>query len=477
MTLRGGRRPRSGDTQAPSSDQAQRRIVDAGWDDYIPPDAQESAADRRPIARDTQRNYRQRRSGGPGHFLRFALFAAIVGSVVVGGLYFVARPIVVNGIVGWAAENPTAQKLPFVTDIVRGELGPSLTAVKAEDATAIVIVISAGETPHQIGDQLVGADVIADARAFVFEAIQKEATESFQIGRHVVSRSMTVDQIIAVLITPPVAPPTVRVTFREGLRIEQMVAKLEAIEAAPTDPAAPLQMKVSQFYELATNPPAELLASYPWLKLPQGASLEGYLFPATYEISPDTTPLELVTMLLDAFVSHAPPGLLDLPPDQIYQTVQLASLVESEAKVDSDRALVAGVYTNRLDPKKWPTGLLNADPTLNYANDSVWLHDPANPIDTWVGYSFWDSIKTTVAYGKVVFPGKLAGYNTYSHAGLPPTPICSPSAPSLAAALKPDTADGYMYFLAKNDGSGTHAFAKTQADQDANAKTYGYATP
>ena len=126
MTLRGGRGPRSGDTQAPSSDQAQRRIVDAGWDDYIPPDAQESAADRRPIARDTQRNYRQRRSGGPGHFLRFALFAAIVGSVVVGGLYFVARPIVVNGIVGWAAENPTAQKLPFVTDIVRGELGPSL---------------------------------------------------------------------------------------------------------------------------------------------------------------------------------------------------------------------------------------------------------------------------------------------------------------------------------------------------------------
>jgi UPF0755 protein len=412
------------------------------------------------------------------HFLRFALFAAIVGSVVVGGLYFVARPIVVNGIVGWAAENPTAQKLPFITDIVRAELGPSLSAVKADDATAIVVVISAGETPHQIGDQLVGANVIADTRAFVFEAIQKDVTESFQIGRHVVTRAMTVDQIIAVLITPPVAPPTVRVIFREGLRIEQMVAKLEYLEANPgadnNDLTAPLQMKASQFYELATNPPAALLTSYPWLKLPQGASLEGYLFPATYEIAPDTTPLELMTLLLDAFASHAPPGLLDLPPDQIYQTVQLASLVESEAKVDSDRALVAGVYANRLDPKKWPTGLLDADPTLNYANDSVWLDDPANPIDTWVGYTFWVSIKTTVAYGKVVFPGRLAGYNTYSHAGLPPTPICSPGAASLAAALKPDMTDGYMYFLAKKDGSGTHAFAKTQAEQDANAKTYGY---
>jgi len=477
MTIRDGGKPRSGGSQEPSPDQAQRRIVDAGWDDYVPPDAEEIAADRRPTARDTQRNYRERRSGGPAHFLRFALFAGIVGSVVVGGLYFVARPVVVNGIVGWPAENPTALQLPFISDIVRGELGPSLIAVKADDATAVVIVISAGETPHQIGDQLVAAGAITEARAFVFEAIQNGVTESFQIGRHVVSRSMTVDQIIAVLITPPVAPPTVRVTFREGLRIEQMVAKLESIEAAPTDPAAPLQMNVSQFYELATNPPAELLASYPWLKLPQGASLEGYLFPATYEISPDTTPLELVSLLLDAFASHAPPGLMDLPPDQIYQAVQVASLVETEAKVDSDRALVAGVYLNRLDLKKWPTGLLDADPTLNYANDSVWLQDPANPIDTWVGYSFWDPIKTTVAYGKVVFPGKLAGYNTYSHAGLPPTPICSPSAASLAAALKPDTADGYMYFLAKNDGSGTHAFAKTQAEQDANAKTYGYPTP
>ena len=474
MTLRGGGKPRSGGSPEPSPDQAQRRIVDAGWDDYIPPDAEEIGTGGRPATFDTRRDYRRSRSGGPSRILRFALFVAIVGSVVVGGLYFVARPIVVNGVVGWAAENPTAQKLPFISDLVRGELGPSLRAVNAGNATAIVIVITDGETPRQIGDQLVAAGAVSDARAFVFEAIQKDVTGSFQMGRHVVARSMTVDQIIAVLITPPVAPPTVRVTFREGLRIEQMVAKLESIEANPTDVTATLRLDVREFYGLATSPPAELVTKYPWLKLPLGASLEGYLFPATYQIAPDTTPLELMTMLLDAFASHAPPGLLDLPPDQIYQKVQLASLVETEAKVDSDRALVAGVYTNRLNPKAWPTGLLDADPTLNYANDSVWLQDPANPIATWVGYTFWVSIKTTGAYSKVVFPGKLAGYNTYSHAGLPPAPICSPSAASLAAALKPDTADGYMYFLAKNDGSGTHAFAKTQAEQNANAKKYGY---
>jgi UPF0755 protein len=179
-------------------------------------------------------------------------------------------------------------------------------------------------------------------------------------------------------------------------------------------------------------------------------------------------------MLLDAFASHAPPELFLLPPDQIYHKVQVAALVETEAKVEDDRALVAGVYTNRLDPKKWPTGLLDADPTLLYANDSVWLQ--ANSIDTWVGYTFWvaDWMKTSGPLGQVVFPGNLALFNTYHHAGLPPTPICSPSAASLVAAMTPDTTDGYLYFLAKNDGSGTHAFARTQAEQNANLKKYGY---
>ena len=203
-----------------------------------------------------------------------------------------------------------------------------------------------------------------------------------------------------------------------------------------------------------------------------GGSLEGFLFPATYEVAPDTTPNQLIGMLLDAFASHAPPALLPLPPDQIYQKVQIASLVETEAKVDSDRALIAGVYVNRLNPKLWPTGLLDADPTLNYANDSVWLQ--SHPIESWVDYTFWNPIKTTGPLSQVVFPGDLAGYNTYHHAGLPPTRSARRARPSLVAAMTPDTADGYLYFLAKNDGSGTHAFAKTQAEQDANLKMYGY---
>jgi UPF0755 protein len=475
MTVRNGGGPRSGGRGGSEADQARRPVVDMGWDDFAPPAGDEGPQSRRQATPDIRRDYRSGRWRGPGHIIRFAIFALLLGGLVTGGLYFVVRPVVVGGIVDWAAENPTALSLPFVADVVRTELGSGLTKpVDAHDQSAIVIVIGPGETPREIADQLVGAGAIADPRAFVFQAIERNVASNFQIGRHVVSKSLTVDQMISLLIQPPVAPPTVRLTFREGLRIEQMVAKLEYLETNPVDPTAPLQMNVAQFYQLAVSPPPELLASYPWLKLPEGASLEGFLFPATYNVAPDTTPIQLLGMLLDAFANHAPPALLQLPPDQIYQKVQVAALVESEAKVDSDRALIAGVYVNRLNPKVWPTGLLNANPTLNYANDSVWLQDPAHPIASWVDYTFWTSIKAPGALSKVVFPGKLAAYNTYSHAGLPPGPICSPSAPSLVAAMNPDTADGYLYFLAKNDGSGTHAFAKTQAEQDANAKKYGY---
>jgi UPF0755 protein len=278
--------------------------------------------------------------------------------------------------------------------------------------------------------------------------------------------------MIVSLTSPPVSPSTVHLVFREGIRIEQIVAELEDKEANPDDPAAVLKVDVSEYYREATNPPADLVAQYPWLKLPPGASLEGFLFPATFDLSPDITARQLIEQQLEAFANNAPPALLALPPDQIYQAVQIASLVDHEAKLDADRPLIAGVFVNRLDLKKWPTGLLDSDPTVSYANDSVWLSN--NSVATWVGYTFWLDVKGATPFAQLTFPDKIAPYNTYHEGGLPPTPICSPGAASLLAAVQPDTADGYYYFLAKNDGSGGMAFAHTNAEQIANEKKYGY---
>ncbi|HEY5488023.1 MAG TPA: endolytic transglycosylase MltG [Candidatus Limnocylindrales bacterium] len=477
MTLRNGGRARS--TGGPSSrsgdPSVKRPVLDTGWSDYDPnqPAGSNGPAKSKPEWADPPRNYRSSRSGGPGTVIQFVLFAVVAAAVVLGGLYFVAKPVVASSLANWAAENPTALNLPFMADIVRSELGTKLTQpVDAANATKVAFQVTSGETPKQIADELVHAGLIGDARAFVFESLIKNVSDKFISGRHVLSKSMTVDQIIAALITAPTAPPTIRIQFREGLRIEQMVAKLEYIEANPADPTAKLTLDVNQYYQDATNPAADLLAKYPWLKLPAGASLEGFLFPATYDVAPDITPVRLIEDQLDAFAQYAPPDLLALPPDQIYRTVQIASLVEPEVKLDSDRPLVAGVYVNRLDPKKWPTGLLNSNPSVTYASDSVWLAD--HPTASWVDYTFWVEPTSGPAFSKIEFPEKLAPYNTYAHGGLPPTPICSPGLASLQAAFAPDTKDGYYYFLATNDAAGTIVYAKTNAEQIANEQKYGF---
>jgi cell division protein YceG involved in septum cleavage len=109
---------------------------------------------------------------------------------------------------------------------------------------------------------------------------------------------------------------------------------------------------------------------------------------------------------------------------------------------------------------------------VTYANDSVWLE--SHPIASWIDYTFWVEPTGTTSFAKMQFPENLAGYNTYAHGGLPPTPICSPGLASLQAAFAPDTKDGYYYFLAKNDASGGIVYAKTDAEQIANEKKYGY---
>ncbi len=465
---RGRRGVRGGSSATP------RPFVDTGWDGYDPAAADAlGAGSKGSSATDDRRDYKSSKSGGVGTVLRFAVFTLVLASLVLGGLYFFARPAVFHAIADWGAENPTALSVPLVADIVRSDLGTSLTEpVDPEDFRQIAFQVQYGDTTADIGAALVKAGVIADARAFVFEAIERGETSNFIAGRHVVTRAMTVDGIIDALTSPIVAAPTVRLTFREGLRIEQMVAELEYLEANPVDPAVRLTLDVADYYQLATDPPASLLAQYSWLKLPAGASLEGFLFPATYTVDPNITPLELIEQQLDAFVAQAPPALFKLTPDQIYQTVQIASLVEPEAVLDSDRPLVAGVYINRLDPKKWPTGLLESNPTVDYANDTVWLE--SHPIASWVGYTFWVPVGGTTPLAQIVFPDNIAPYNTYHHPGLPPTPIDSPGLASLVAAVNPDTADGYYFFLAKNDGSNGLAFAHTNAEQIANEKKYGY---
>ena len=177
-------------------------------------------------------------------------------------------------------------------------------------------------------------------------------------------------------------------------------------------------------------------------------------------------------MVHDRFHEVVTDARMQVPKDRgmtFYQVVTLASIVEHEAIVDKERPLIAGVYQNRLDGLHGIAKILNADPTVTYAKDTMAL--AKLPVDQWKDYFFWKVPPSPLADFKV--SKALQGYQTYQVGGLIPGPISTPSLASIDAALAPDQADGYLYFVAIPD-SQEHAFAKTLKEHNANLHKYGY---
>jgi UPF0755 protein len=179
---------------------------------------------------------------------------------------------------------------------------------------------------------------------------------------------------------------------------------------------------------------------------PSAPSLEGYLFPSTYRVTHATTAVQLCRAMVGEFRRqwHTVGGA-DAAQD-IHRLVTLASLVEKESALPTERPMVAGVFLNRLR-LQMP---LQCDPTTSYA---ALLEN---------------------RYRGVIGKSDLAStnpYNTYTHTGLPPGPIANPGTQSLAAALHPAEVS-YLYFVAKPDSSGSHHFSTTLAEHNDAVEKY-----
>jgi UPF0755 protein len=178
---------------------------------------------------------------------------------------------------------------------------------------------------------------------------------------------------------------------------------------------------------------------------PHAQSLEGFLFPSTYEFTRHTTCDEIVKRMVDNFraVWESLPPRTSAPDSQNMtpqEIVTLASLIERETPDAEERPVVSGVFYNRLK-RDYP---LQCDPTVQYALELE-------------GRTIGD-----------VRPEDLridSPYNTYRHHGLPPGPIANPGEASLRAALTPQQTD-YLYFVANNQGG--HFFGKTLAEHNRN---------
>jgi UPF0755 protein len=279
------------------------------------------------------------------------------------------------------------------------------------------------------------------------------------------NRTMTPREIATALQgQPAVTGDTVQVALREGLRMEQVIAYLQTLPFTNFD--------AEEFYTLAADPSDALKQKFPWLDvIPAGQSVEGFLGSGVYDIPLNADAQTILETLLQGWQDSGNYQVMQQAQSQgkdFYQTLILASIVEREAIHDSDKPLVAGVYQNRID------GLggvrtLNSDPVLIYAKDTMNLRDLH--ITQWPDYVFWTYDGITSAADFEVDPD-LESYQVWHSRGLPIGPIASPGVASLQAALNPNTQDGYLYFLGKNDGSGDLVFARTYAEHLQNIQLY-----
>jgi UPF0755 protein len=406
---------------------------------------------------------RGRRQGGTGGLIGFVVFVGIAAVVVLFALGTVLRPLTRSVVVGFANGNPGALGMPFVADLVREELGETMTAPASSDTTEVEFTVTAGETATAIADRLVDEGLLRDPRAFLLIAIDRDVTGQLDAGTFLLRRNLTPDQLVGTLLEAK--DPSFVIGFRTGLRLEQMTAY---IQARP-DEIATLQMDAADFLALVRKPPAELLADYPWLELPKGATLEGYLAAGEYRVLPDTTPDELVRKMLDRFYAAVGPERIDAAQagdGSFHEVLTLASLVERETRREDEKALVAGVYQNRIDRDN----TLNADPTVIWGVDTLALEEL--DLAKWPQYSFWNVPPEPMA--SIEFPKAIAGYQTYVVTGLFPGPLCTPTVSSIDAALAPDTKKKYLYFVAIPGGDSAHDFSRTYDEHLQKLRKYGY---
>ena len=230
------------------------------------------------------------------------------------------------------------------------------------------------------------------------------------------------------------SPETVKVTFPEGYTTEQIAARLEKNNVCTAE----------QFLEAVDTVD---VSSYDFLNgidfSKRDYRLDGYLFPDTYEFDVLAKPEDVIYKMLNRFNNIFKPAYYDQLEElglTVDQAVILASIVEKEAKLDSDRSPIAGVFVNRFLHGGDELSLFQSDATVRYAYQRAYGRELDHALSEELDID--------------------DPYNTYVYPGFTPGPICSPGEASLIGAVYPSNHDFY-YFVAKRDGSGGNVYSRT----------------
>jgi UPF0755 protein len=302
----------------------------------------------------------------------------------------------------------------------------------------VIVDIPKGSSSSAIGSILARDGVVSSGFFFELRAFVTGKRGDLRSGRFQLERDMSYSAAIAALSKPPPAAIVVKVTIPEGYTRLQI-----AVLAREDD--------LTGSYLAASTHSARLDPAHYGAPRDTG-ELEGFLFPATYELRAGVPAVRLVEQQLLAFKQRFSAEdvrrahELGVTP---YQLLTVASMVEREAQTAHDRPLIAAVIYNRLRAGM-PLGI---DATIYYAVELQ---------------------KRVPVYAQELTEAQLhidSPYNTRLHKGLPPTPISNPGAPSIAAAAHPAHVP-YLYYVAAADGCGEQAFSNTYARFERDVAAY-----
>ncbi|MDD3268723.1 MAG: endolytic transglycosylase MltG [Syntrophomonadaceae bacterium] len=306
----------------------------------------------------------------------------------------------------------------FTWNFIKAQYAP----VDPDDHSYVDIIIPSQSTASQIAGLLKKNDLIHSEAAFLSYCKKEDYDNRLKAGHYRLSRSHSLAVIASHIAMGRVV--NISFTIPEGYTVAQ-IKELLVREKVCSAEAWELAVKKNYNYSFLKEVPAA-----------NKNPLEGFLFPDTYSISEDCSTEQVIEMMLSNFEQvWMQQFALEAKAQKrsVYDAVILASLIEKEARVASERPIISGVIKNRLED-----GMrLQIDATILYALQEH---------------------KTSINYRDLEV---ASPYNTYKYAGLPPGPIACPGQAAIAAALKPSQ-HNYYYYVYKGDGS--HYFSRTFAE-------------
>lgn len=315
--------------------------------------------------------------------------------------------------------------LGIITFFIRRDYERNLTPI-SDSQKITLITVNSGESSNQIAAQLQKAGLIRDTWVFDWYVHSQEVRDSLEAGTYAFTPSQDVQQIVAQLIQGKIA--TKLVTILPGKRLDQITQTLINAGFSPTDVSAALNS-------------ANYVGNPALVDKPAGNSLEGYLYPDSFQKTSTTSAQTIVEESLNEMSQNLTPSLRSAFAAEglsTYQGIILASIIGQEVSDASDQAQVSQVFLSRLH-----AGMdLGSDVTADYG--AILAGEQPN-----INYD--------------------SPYNTLLHPGLPPTPISNVNAQSLNAAAHPANTS-WLYFVSGDDGR-TY-FSQTLQQQQANVAQY-----